>query len=254
MTSSNEKIICVEEELNNDTESQMQVQYDDLRLSKLGFRVRLARAINMLGANGISLYPWGVFFAIMILSEKIQVIGHGYREENHVFGVILLFVSKIYFFMFFFLVMKNKEKNLSGVTTMLKLICSFTGAIMLIACFGTKILDFIHYGPSSLNFSLLLIVPYTIIIDLLLYGIAYGKSWYVALYIAFALPVIGIMIPVLVVILALGAFSGTLNHVLILLVLIPVLIFKIGIFIALHSVLLDREMGLNCKINGEEEN
>ena len=248
MTSSNEKI--VEEELNNDTESQMQVQYDDLRLSKLGFRIRLARAINMLGANGISLYPWGVFFAILILSEKIQVIGHGYREENHVFGVILLFVSKIYFFMFFFLVMKNKEKNLSGVTTMLKLICSFTGAIMLIACFGTKILDFIHYGPSSLNFSLLLIVPYTIIIDLLLYGIAYGKSWYVALYIAFALPVIGIMIPSLVVALAHWDF----NLCSYLIVLIPFLIYKIGIFIALHSVLLDREMGLNCKINGEEEN
>ena len=64
MTSSNEKI--VEEELNNDTESQMQDQYDDLRLSKLGFRIRLARAINMLGANGISLSLWGVFIAILV--------------------------------------------------------------------------------------------------------------------------------------------------------------------------------------------
>ena len=244
MTSSNEKIICVEEELNNDTESQMQVQYDDLRLSKLGFRVRLARAINMLGANGISLSLWGVFIAILILLEKKQVIGYGYREENHVFGVFLLFVSTIYFFMFFLMVMKNKEKNLSGVTTMLKLICSFTGVMMLLTCLGTIfkiILDYTDYGFSSIYLILLLIVPYTIIIILLLYGITNGKSWYVAIYIAFALAVIGIVLSVLVVILATSVFSGTLNHVLI---LIPIHIFKIGINIVLHSVLLDREMGL----------
>ena len=121
MTSSNEKI--VEEELNNDTESQIQVQYDDLRLSKLGFRIRLVRAINMLGANGISLSLWGVFIAILVFLNKI--------EEDHIFGVFLLLVSTIYLFMFFFMVMKNKEKNLSGVTNILRLICSFTGVVML---------------------------------------------------------------------------------------------------------------------------
>ena len=243
MTSSNEKI--VEEELNNDTESQIQVQYDDLRLSKLGFRIRLVRAINMLGANGISLSLWGVFIAILVFLNKI--------EEDHIFGVFLLLVSTIYLFMFFFMVMKNKEKNLSGVTNILRLICSFNGVVMLFTCLGTIlkiILDYIHHGFSSINLILLLIVPYTIIIILLLYGITNGKSWYVAIYIAFALSVMGLMIPVLVVIWAISVFYGTLNYVLYPIILIPVLIYKIGIFIALHSVLLDREMGLK-KLNSE---
>ena len=217
MTSSNEKI--VEEELNNDTESQIQVQYDDLRLSKLGFRIRLVRAINMLGANGISLSLWGVFIAILVFLNKI--------EEDHIFGVFLLLVSTIYLFMFFFMVMKNKEKNLGGVTNILRLICSITGVVMLLTCLGTIlkiILDYIDHGFSSINLILLLIVPCTIIIIFLLYGITNGKSWYVAIYIAFTLPVIGIMIPVLVVKLAISVFSGTSNYVLYPIVLIPVLI------------------------------
>ena len=251
MTSFNERI--VQEELNNDTESQMHVQYDDLRMSKLGFRIRLARAINMLGANGLSLSLWGFFIAILAFLNKIEVFNYASRVDNHIFGLLLLLVSTIYLFMFFFMVMKNKEKNLSGVTNILRLICSFNGVVMLFTCLGTIlkiILDYIHHGFSSINLILLLIVPYTIIIILLLYGITNGKSWYVAIYIAFALSVMGLMIPVLVVIWAISVFYGTLNYVLYPIILIPVLIYKIGMFIALHSVLLDREMGLK-KLNSE---
>ena len=243
MTSSKEIYLDVEEDLNLESERQIQAQYyEDFRLTKLGFRIRLTRCINMLGATGITLSLWSILFAILIaLSKKIEVYGDVKLDQT--FGAILLVITTIYLIMFFCLLMKNKEKNLSGVTKFLKLICSVTGEIMLIACVGviySNMMLFIEVGFTSTHYSLLLIVPCTIMIIILLYGIITNKSWFVAIYIGFSWIVYGMFAVWLSIFVVL--YGLNFKIVLFMIQLTLIVFFKMGVFIALHSVLLDREM------------
>lgn len=243
MTSANEKNSEVEGNFNNETESQIQFQYyDDLRLTKLGFRIRLTRCINMLGAIGMSLFLWSALFAILTaLSKKIQVYGD--VKLDQILGVVLLVISTTYLIMFFVLLMKNKKKNLSGVINILKLICSVTGGIMLISCVGTiynNMLLYIEVGFTSTHYSLILTVPCTFMITILLYGIITNKSCYVAIYIGFSLIVyvmFAFWLSIFIV------FFGLNFKIVFFMIQLTLLVFfKIGVCIALHSVLLDREM------------
>lgn len=249
MTSSNERNFDVESfcELINQRFSML--HYNDLRLTKLGFHLRLARAINMIGANGISLFLWGAFYAFWILATKMRWFFDNLAEDTtQLLGVVLLIISTIYLIMFIFMVKQNKQKNLSGVTNSLKLICSFTGVIMLSTCLGTIlliILNYGHYGFKPIKFSLPFIVIYTIIIIKLIYGITNGKKWHVARFIAFALPGFGILMPVMlwtIVGVGIGDFDWDwlfTKYVLVpstLIILIIIFLF-LGVFIVFHSIL-----------------
>ena len=254
MTSSNENNSEVEGDFNNETERQIQAQYyDDFRLTKIGFRIRLTRCINMLGAFGISLSLWSTLFAIFItLSKKIPLYGDE-RKLDQTFGVVQLVISTTYLIMFFFMLMKNKEKNLSGVTNILKLICSVTGQIMLIACVGAiynNMMLYIEVGFTSTHYNLILIVPCTLMITILLYGIITNKSWYVAIYIGFSLIVFGMFAFWLSIFIV---FYGLNFKIVFFMIQLSLFVFfKVGFFIALHSVLLDREM--RPRWRGGEEN
>lgn len=242
-------------------ENQQKMKQGEMKLSKFGFGFELTGFVAFLSWTGMCLYSLLGVLGVLLISLPMEpyfrrkFLRTPGNEDISItvlmfgFGCAFLVLAAGYFVMNYLLRKRNRDGNFKGVKKMLTVICTISAVITILvySALSVCLLVVMVFGIFlPYHFYLIFLIPALVFWCLLLHGIRKGRSGFVKAFLVFHYTIFGLHFTCA----TLASVGSAIGYgmfiifpcvLLFIMVLTFLFVFKIGFYVALHSIFLEEE-------------